>query len=57
MSSNNLVHDVNNTPTQQCVDPATGKKLKLHYKTNLRDDKCFIDVNTMQSMGPGNYIT
>lgn len=61
MSSNNLVHDVNNTPIQQqrnCVNPSVGgKKLNLHYRTNLREDKCFIDVNTMQSMGPGNYIT
>lgn len=60
MSSNLLVHDVNNTPIQQqrnCINPDMSKKLNINYKTHLRDDKCFIDENTKQSMGPGTYVT
>lgn len=60
MSDNKLVHDVNNNALQKernCVNPDMSKNLKLHYKTNLIDDKCFIDTDTIQSMGPGNYIT
>ncbi len=60
MSSNELVHDTQNTLIQQqrnCVNPDMSKKLNLHYKTNLKDDKCFIDVSTSQSMGPGKYVT
>ena len=55
MSSNELVHDTQNTLIQQqrnCVNPDKSKKLNLHYKTNLKDDKCFVDVRTSQSMGP-----
>ena len=58
MSTNELVHDTQNTLIQQqrnCVNPDKSKKLNLHYKTNLRDDKCFVDVHTRQSMGPGKY--
>lgn len=60
MSSNVLIHDGRNTPIKQqrnCVDADLNKELNLHYKTKLNDDKCFIDLNTTQSLGPGNYHT
>lgn len=60
MSSNLLSYDKNNTVLKKernCVNPDLSKKLNLHYKTNLRDNQCFIDVNTVQSMGPGSYQT
>ena len=55
MSNNNLVHDMNNTALQRernCINMDLTKNLKLHTKTNLVDDKCFIDTNTVQSMCP-----
>jgi hypothetical protein len=58
MSNNQLVYDKNEKmlkSERNCVNPDMSKKLNLHYKTNLRDDRCFIDVNTRQSMGPGQY--
>lgn len=60
MSSNELAYDKNNTLIKQarsCVNPDLSKKLNLHYKTDLRNDKCFIDTQTTQSRGPGQYQT
>lgn len=60
MSTNRLSHDVNNTQVKQqrnCVDFNGNKKLNLHYKAMSHDDKCFIDIQTRQSTGPGNYQT
>lgn len=60
MSDNKLVHDKNNTLIKQernCVDFNGNKKLNLHYKAMSHDDKCFVDIQTRQSVGPGNYQT
>lgn len=60
MSDNKLVHDNNNTLIKQqrnCVDFDGNKKLNLHYKAMAHDDKCFVDIQTRQSVGPGNYRT
>lgn len=58
MSSNELIYDTNESILKQernCLNPDMSKKMNLHYKTNLRDDRCFIDVHTKQSMGVGQY--
>jgi len=59
MSSNNLNFDKNNTMIQQernCIDKRDGsKKFNINYKAMAHDDKCFIDIDTRQSIGPGNY--
>ena len=60
MSSNELVHDENNSQIQaqrNCVNPDMSKNLNLHYKTDLKNDPCFVDVQTVQSLGPGKYHT
>ena len=59
MSTNELNFDKNNTMIQQernCIDKRDGsKKFNLNYKAMSYDDKCFIDIDTRQSIGPGNY--
>jgi len=58
MSSNELNFDKNNTMIQQernCINRDGTKKLNLNYKAMAHDDKCFIDIDTRQSIGPGNY--
>ena len=59
MSSNELNFDKNNTMIQQernCIDKRDGsKKFNINYKAMAYDDKCFIDIDTRQSIGPGNY--
>ena len=59
MSSNELNFDKNNTMIQQernCIDKRDGsKKFNINYKAMSYDDKCFIDIDTRQSIGPGNY--
>jgi len=59
MSSNELNFDKNNTMIQQernCIDKRDGsKKFNVNYKAMSHDDKCFIDIDTRQSIGPGNY--
>ena len=58
MSSNRLVSDTNNTQLKQarnCVNSDLSKNLNVHMKTSNYDDKCFVDVHTRQSMGPGKY--
>ena len=59
MSTNELNFDKNNTMIQQernCIDKRDGsKKFNVNYKAMAHDDKCFIDIDTRQSIGPGNY--
>lgn len=59
MSTNQLNFDNNNTMLQQernCVNFDGSKKFNVNYKAMSHDDKCFIDIDTRQSIGPGNYI-
>jgi hypothetical protein len=58
MSTNQLNFDNNNTMLQQernCVNFDGSKKFNVNYKAMSHDDKCFIDIDTRQSIGPGNY--
>ena len=59
MSSNELNFDKNNTMIQQernCIDKRDGStRFNINYKAMSYDDKCFIDIDTRQSIGPGNY--
>jgi hypothetical protein len=58
MSSNELNFDKNNTMVQNernCINIDGSKKFNVNYKAMSHDDKCFIDINTRQSIGPGNY--
>lgn len=59
MSTNELNFDKTNTMIQQernCIDKRDGsKKFNVNYKSMSHDDKCFIDIDTRQSIGPGNY--
>ena len=59
MSSNELNYDKNNTMIQQernCIDKRDGsQRFNINYKAMAYDDKCFIDIDTRQSIGPGNY--
>ena len=58
MSTNELSFDNNNKILQaerNCVNIDGSKKLNVNYKSNIYDDKCFIDIDTRQSIGPGNY--
>jgi len=58
MSSNELMYDRSNTGLQQqrnCVNFDGSNKFNVNYKAMSHDDKCFIDISTRQSIGPGNY--
>ena len=58
MSSNELNFDKTNTMVQNernCLNTDGTKKFNVNYKAMSHDDKCFIDINTRQSIGPGNY--
>jgi hypothetical protein len=58
MSSNELNFDKNNTMVQSernCINRDGTKKFNINYKAMSHDDKCFVDINTRQSIGPGNY--
>ena len=58
MSSNELSFDKNNTMVQNernCLNRDGTKKFNVNYKATSHDDKCFIDISTRQSIGPGNY--
>jgi hypothetical protein len=58
MSTNRLVYDTSNKQIQNqrnCVNFDGKKKLNVNYKTMTHDDKCFVDIQTRQSMGPGSY--
>ena len=58
MSSNELNFDKNNTMVQKernCIERDGSKKFNVNYKAMSYDDKCFVDIDTRQSIGPGNY--
>jgi len=58
MSSNELNFDKSNQMLQSernCVNIDGSKKFNVNYKAMSHDDKCFIDIDTRQSIGPGNY--
>ena len=58
MSSNELNFDKNNTMVQNernCINRDSNKKFNINYKATSHDDKCFVDIDTRQSIGPGNY--
>lgn len=58
MSNNELIYDSQNTlikDQRNCVNFAGAKTFNLHYKAQAFDDPCFVDVQTRQSVGPGNY--
>ena len=58
MSSNELNFDKNNTMVQNernCINRDGTKKFNVNYKAMSHDDKCFVDIDTRQSIGPGNY--
>ena len=58
MSSNELYFDKSNQMLQterNCVNFDGTKRFNVNYKAMSHDDKCFIDIDTRQSIGPGNY--
>ena len=58
MSSNELNFDKSNQMLQSernCVNIDGSKKFNINYKGMSYDDKCFVDIQTRQSIGPGNY--
>lgn len=58
MSSNELNYDKTNSQMKEqrnCVNFDGSKKFNVNYKAMSHDDKCFIDIDTRQSIGPGNY--
>lgn len=40
---------------RNCINFDGSKKFNVNYKAMSYDDKCFIDTDTRQSIGPGNY--
>jgi len=58
MSTNELYFDKSNQMLQterNCVNFDGTKRFNVNYKAMNHDDKCFIDIDTRQSIGPGNY--
>ena len=58
MSSNELNFDKSNQMLQSernCVNFDGSKKFNVNYKGMSYDDKCFVDIQTRQSIGPGYY--
>ena len=58
MSSNELNFDKSNQMLQaerNCINFDGSKRFNVNYKAMSHDDKCFIDIDTRQSIGPGNY--
>ena len=58
MSTNELNFDKSNQMLQaerNCVNFDGSKKFNVNYKAMSHDDKCFVDIQTRQSIGPGNY--
>lgn len=41
---------------RNCINFDGSKKLNLNYKAMSYDDACFVDTQTRQSIGSGNYI-
>lgn len=40
---------------RNCINFDGSKKLNLNYKAMSYDDACFVDTQTRQAIGPGNY--
>ena len=60
MSSNKLQFDPTNAyikDQRNCVDLKGNKQLNVNYKAMSHDDKCFVDIQTRQSLSPGVYQT
>jgi len=58
MSTNELYFDKSNQMLQSernCVNFDGTKRFNVNYKAMSHDDKCFIDIDTRQSIGEGNY--
>lgn len=58
MSSNGLMYDSTQAlirNQRNCATLDNKKAFNLHYKAQAFDDPCFIDVQTRQSTGVGNY--
>jgi hypothetical protein len=58
MSTNELNFDRSNQMLQDqrnCISFDGSKKLNLNYKAMSYDDACFVDTQTRQAIGPGNY--
>ena len=58
MSTNELNFDKSNQMLQaerNCVNFDGTKRFNVNYKAMSHDDKCFVDIQTRQSIGPGNY--
>lgn len=41
--------------SNNCIKFKNSKNFKLHTLANANDDKCYQDIRTLQSMGPGGY--
>ncbi len=58
MSSNELNFDRSNQMLQaerNCINFDGSKKFNVNYKAMSYDDACFVDTQTRQAIGPGNY--
>jgi hypothetical protein len=58
MSYNELLYDSTNAlikNQRNCATLDNKKAFNLHYKAQAFDDPCFVDVQTRQSVGVGNY--
>lgn len=62
MSDNTLIYDKNNSALNaqrvgngNCINLASNKNLNVNYKAGVHDDRCYVDIQTRQSIGPGNY--
>ena len=58
MSDNRLLYDnasASINAQKNCIDIKTNKQLNINYKSNSHDDRCYVDIQTRQSIGPGNY--
>lgn len=58
MSTNivNFNNNKNDIYNQRCINQDINNPFNLHIKTKENDDKCYVDIQTSQSMGPGNYM-
>lgn len=60
MSQNTLTYDKKNVLLQNqrnCLNLDNSKKFNVYQKTKSYDDQCFVEVKTIQSLGPGQYQT
>ena len=58
MSTNvvNFKNNMNDIENQRnCIIQDTARPFNINIKTKAYDDKCFLDIHTSQSKGPGDY--